>query len=56
MLLIYMNKVLLIGAISVLLIGSFSGAWAAATITGLDIVDGSIKSVDIGDRTVANEE
>ena len=50
-----MNKVLLVGTISVvLLVGSFSGAWASATITGFDIVDGSIKSIDIGDRTVAN--
>lgn len=47
-------KILIFGTIGALLIGSFTGAWAVATITGADIIDGSIKSLDIGDKTVAN--
>lgn len=47
-------KILIFGIIGALLVGTFTGAWAVATITGLDIVDGSIKSIDIGDKTVAN--
>lgn len=49
-----MNKFVTIAVVGTLLVGSFGGAWAAATITGLDIVDGSIKSIDIGDKTVSN--
>jgi hypothetical protein len=49
-----MQKFVIIGILGALVVGSFSGAWAAATITGADIVDGSIKSIDIGDKTVAN--
>jgi hypothetical protein len=44
--------------LSALLIGAFTNpelrAWAVATITGADIVDGSIQSVDIGDKQVGN--
>lgn len=47
-----MNKLVIIAVVGTLLAGSFGGAWAAATITGADIVDGSIGGVDIGNKQV----
>jgi len=48
-----MNKLVIIAVVGTLLLGSLGGAWAAATITGADIVDGSIGGVDIGNKQVA---
>jgi hypothetical protein len=47
-----MNRVLIVGVIGALIVGSFSGAWAAATITGADIVDKSIGNVDLAADSV----
>jgi hypothetical protein len=47
-----MKNLLVIGVIGVLLLGTFSGAYAVATITGADIVDKSITIVDLASDSV----
>lgn len=47
-----MNKLVIIAVVGTLLAGSFGGAWAAATITGADIVDKSITAIDLATDSV----
>ena len=47
-----MNKLVIIAIVGTLLVGSFGGAWAAATITGADIVDKSITAIDLATDSV----
>lgn len=47
-----MKNLLVAGIIGALILGSFSGAYAVATITGADIVDKSVTIVDLASDSV----